>query len=351
MRAYVITKEESDRIRILKYISIIFVAYIHSYATQVHFSEGTSDFQLPWWLLSFENLISQVVARCAVPIFFLISSILLFKTEKSYKETIVGKVKTLVIPYLFWNSFWIFVFILLQSLPFTKSFFSGNNTPIMQSSVSEWLALYGVGFPLTQPHAFPLWYMRDLMVATLFFPIIGKIASKVPKTLLAVSVILLLAPFDFPFKEAFLWLCVGACLVNLQIHMTIFDGVALWKFSLFYVLCAFITLIVNRNIMDNLFVFVGVIYWIRASKYIFDSEKKRNFFVKLSKWGFIIYATHELTMTALKKVCFKLLPAQPIWLLMIYLILPIVVVAGCSVVGAVFKKVAPKLYSITTGAR
>lgn len=351
MEIYTLSKEESDRLNILKYIAIIFVVYIHSYAIEINFADGTSNLMLPWWLLSLENFISQVITRCAVPMFFLISSILLFKTERSYKKTIIGKARTLLIPYLIWNSFWIFVVILLQSLSFTAPFFSGSKTPIMQSSVSEWLALYGVGLSLPYPQAYQLWFMRDLMVVTLFFPIIGKVAGKFPKSLLIFSVTLLFLPIDFPLKQALLWFCVGACIVNLRIHITIFDGIAMWKFSLLYVSCAFFTLIANHAIINTLFILVGIVYWIRVSKYIFDFEKIRSFFIKLSEWTFIIYAAHELTLTSLKKVWIKLLPTQPIWLLIEYLVLPIVVIAGCSIVGAVFKKVAPKLYSISTGAR
>lgn len=351
MRTYVLSKEESDRLNILKYISIIFVVYIHSYAINVNFSDETYNLQLPWWLLSLENFLSQVIARCAVPMFFLISSILLFKTERRYKKTIIRKVRTLLIPYLIWNSFWILVFILLQSLSFTAPFFSGSHTPIMQSSVSEWLALYGVGLSLPYPQDYPLWFMRDLMVVTLLFPIIGNIARKFPKSLLVFSIALLLVPIDFPLKQALLWFFVGACIVNLGIHITIFDGLVMWKFSLLYVSCAFFTLIVNYTIIDALFIFIGITYWIRVSKYIFDLQNTRSLFLKLSRWTFIIYAAHELTLTSLKKVCIKLLPAQPIWLLIEYLALPIVVIAGCSVVGYVFKKIAPNLYSISTGAR
>lgn len=351
MGSYIINKEESARFNILKYISIILVVYIHSYATHMNFSDGTSNLTLPWWLFSVEKFISHVIANCAVPMFFLISSILLFKAERNYKKTMIGKVKTLLIPYLFWNSFWIIVFILLQCFPFTGHFFSEDSTPILQSSISEWLALYGISLTVRYPQDYPLWFMRDLMVVTLFFPIIGKIASKFPTTLLIISAALLLAPISFLFKQALLWFCIGACIVNLQIHMTIFDNIALWKFTLVYIPCAFITLLIQHHITNTLFSFIGIIYWVRVSKSIFDFVKARSVFAKLSEWTFIIYAAHELTLTSLKKVCIKLLPVQPIWLLAEYLILPIVVIAGCSIVGAVCKKVAPKLYSIITGAR
>ncbi|NLJ70454.1 MAG: acyltransferase [Clostridiaceae bacterium] len=351
MSTYVLSKEESHRINILKYISIILVVYIHSYVEEVNFADGTDTLFLPWWLLSLENLVSKVIAKCAVPMFFLISSILLFKTQRSYKKTITGKIRSLLIPYLIWNSFWIIVFILLQSLSFTAPFFSGSNITIMQSSVTEWLELYGIGPSLPYPHAYPLWFMRDLMVITPCFPFIGKIASKFSKPLLICSVVLLLAPINFPLKQAILWFCLGACIVNLQIHITVLDSIAMWKISLFYILCASITLIAEHSITYNLFIFVSLGYWARLSKCIFDCKISRNIFINLSEWTFIIYVAHELTLSSLKKVCLRILPTEPIWLLIEYLAIPIIVIAGCSIVGVVFKKTAPNLYSILTGAR
>ena len=89
---YTISKEESERINCMKFIAIVFVVYIHSYAVDVNFADGTKTLYLPKWLLLFEELISQTISRCGVPLFFLISSILLFKKQRNYTETIKGKI-------------------------------------------------------------------------------------------------------------------------------------------------------------------------------------------------------------------------------------------------------------------
>ena len=349
MKAYILSTEESNRLNILKYIAIIFVVYIHAYSVDVNFAKETGS--LPWWLLFFENLISQTITRCGVPLFFLISSVLLFKTHRNYKATIKGKIKSLLIPYLIWNSFWIFVFAVLQNLSFTAHYFSGNNTPILDSSFSEWLALYGIGLNLPYPQDYPLWFMRDLMLVTLFFPIVERVADKFPKQLFAGAITALIIPVDFPLKQAFLWLCAGACIVKLQIHMTLFDNISMWKFSFFYIICLAIKLMSNIHVINVMFIFVGMIFWLRVSKAIYNCEKAKNIFLRLSKWTFVIYAAHELTLSSLKTVCLKILPTEPIWLLIEYISLPAAVIIGCSIAGAIFKKAAPKLYSIATGAR
>lgn len=350
MNTYILSKEESSRLNILKYIAIIFVVYIHAYAVDVNFADGTNTFLLPWWLLFFENLISQTIARCGVPLFFLISSVLLFKKQRDYKFTIKEKIKSLLIPYLIWNSFWVCTFAVLQKLSFTAPYFSGNETPILDSSFSEWLALYGIGFNLPSPQNYPLWFLRDLMLVTIFFPVIKKIADRFPKLLFAGAVITLAIPVDFPLKQALLWFCIGACIVKLQIHMTVFDSISMWKIFLFYAICASIKMMVNNHIIDVLFIYIGIIFWLRVSKSIYNCKCK-NIFLQLSTWTFMIYVAHEMTLSSLKKLCFRLLPTEPIWLLMEYLLLPVVVIIGCSIAGAILKRATPKLYSVVTGAR
>ena len=192
MIKYKLTKEESGRIEILKFIAIIFVVFIHSYTTVVNFAGGTISVYQPLWLDVIEFAASKVIAGCGVPLFFVLSAILLFRKQRTYLLTLKQKVTTLVIPYLLWNSFWIAVFFVLQSLPFTADYFSGSSTLIRDCNFIEWLQLYGIGSQY--PQDYPLWFMRDLMVVTLFFPVIDTLTNRLPKVFLGVSIILLLLP-------------------------------------------------------------------------------------------------------------------------------------------------------------
>lgn len=349
MNTYILTKEESLRINILKYIAIVFVVYIHAYAAEVNFSEGTNNLILPHWLLLFETLVSKTVAQCGVPLFFFISSVLLFMKQRDYKKTIVGKVRTLFLPYLIWNSLWILVFILLQNLSFTAPYFSGNSTPILQCSITEWLKLYGIGSDY--PMDYPLWFMRDLMLVTILFPIINRLANMFPKLLMIVATIMLVVPISFPLKQALLWFCLGACVVRLQIHISFFDNIALWKILAIYVAGTVFALLTNNSVIDVLYIFLGLISWFRLSKFIVDNSKIRESILKLSEWTFIIYVAHEMTLSSMKKVCLRLLPTEPIWILIEYLFLPIIVICGCSMFGVILKRNVPKVYNFVTGAR
>lgn len=345
---YNISEEESNRINILKFISIIFVVYIHSYATTVNFASGTNDLFLPLWLDCIEYGISQVIARCGVPIFFIISSILLFKKERKYLPTIKNKIKTLLIPYVIWNTIWIIAFIILQNLPFTSEYFSGSHTPILKSSFKEWLALYGIG---QYPQDYPLWFIRDLMVITLFYPLIQKISKNHPKFMLFFGILLIFIPFEFPFKTCLQYFLIGSALVYLNIHINCVDKINFFIIVFAYLLSAILNIIARNFYISNITIILGIIFWIKITKIIYNNIKLRNVFLNLSKYTFIIYVFHELTLSSVKKICLKLFPAKPIVLLIEYITIPLLIVGICILLYKILYNLAPKIYKISTGER
>lgn len=343
------TKEESDRIRIVKCIAIVLVVFLHAYTAEVDFADGSQTAALPDWLMLLETGVSQILARCGVPIFFLLSAVLLFRAEHTYKKVITKKVRTLLVPYLFWNTFWIAVFLMLQSLPFTAAYFSGNHTPILQCSVREWLGLYGIG--QEYPQCYPLWFMRDLMAVVLIFPLIWEIADKSPETALGIGTGLVILPFSFFGKTAFGWFLVGAAVVKKKMTILFFDRYAMGKIAVLYFGCVAAALCLDNPTLRNIFLLPGIVFWLRLSKEIYERKKLRRIFLKLSEWVFIVYVLHEMTLSSFRKICFRLFPATPLFWLLEYLLLPIVVMAGCILAGMIYKRMMPGLYQFSTGER
>ena len=73
-----------------------------------------------------QNIISQGLARIAVPLFFIISAFFLFQnfTISSYKNKLSKRVYTLLIPYLFWATLTVLIYFVLQSIPGVSKFFN-----------------------------------------------------------------------------------------------------------------------------------------------------------------------------------------------------------------------------------
>lgn len=343
------TKEESGRIRIVKCMAIVMVVFLHAYTAEVNFADGSQAASLPEWLRLFETAVSQVAARCGVPVFFLLSAVLLFRAEHSYKEILRKKARTLLAPYLIWNTFWIVVFLILQNLPFTAAFFSGSNTPILRCSIKEWFGLYGIG--QEYPLCYPLWFMRDLMAMVLLSPLLNALADRSPKTALCVGIGLAIFPVSFFGQTALAWFLIGAAAGKKQYSILTFDKLSMGRIGMLFFGCGTAALFWNHQVIRNVFVLAGVVFLLRLSKEIYGREKLRRTFFWMSEWVFMVYVLHEMTLSSVRKICFRLFPGNSLFWLLEYMLIPIAVMAGCILAGMVLKRYTPGLYRILTGGR
>ena len=338
----------------LKVFATIFVVFIHSYTTAVTFADGGLLVAQPAWLMNFEFAISQVVSRCGVPIFFLISSILLYRKSRDYLPMLKQKVITMLFPYLLWNSFWIVVIYIFQSIPQTKAFFSGFQVSITNASLTDLLQLYGFG--QTMPLDYPLWFLRDLMIVTLFYPVIAYLTKRAPKSLLIGSLLLIVFPVDFFLKAALSWTLVGACAVELQLRMANVDSLPMpIVFGSYVSLAAVIVFLNYKGVslasLVSILNILGILFWVKVTKYLFSDKRLTDMLVRFASWSFIIYVSHELTLTGIKKICYKVMPNDPHIALLLYLLIPIFVITLSVGAGKLTKRFAPKFYGVITGGR
>ncbi|MFK2013248.1 acyltransferase family protein [Bacteroides fragilis] len=175
--------ELDDDLRQLKVISvirfplIIGVVFIHAHFTEV---DGISIYQTSLYpsYTFVSMLLSDVLARIAVPFFFFHFrfSFFFYKTNFSFnvfKSKLSKRIKTLLVPYLFWN------LIVLLFYFFCQYFFSLyiSNTTKMISDFS-WIDFLASFWNIHKdsnseyPICFQLWFIRDLIVTIIFTPLI-----------------------------------------------------------------------------------------------------------------------------------------------------------------------------------
>ncbi|WP_455623636.1 acyltransferase family protein [Parabacteroides sp.] len=172
---------QSKTIAFLRFPLIVGVVLIHSHITDGVVMNGVTVFSpvdFPVYR-AVSNLLSDVFARVAVPLFFFISGFLFFYksafSASVYKDKLRKRVRTVLVPYLFWNLVVIGLFFLAQTL--MPSLTSGANKPIMDYSALDWLkAFWAKDSPdpdkIGMPIDYPLWFIRDLMMVMLFSPIV-----------------------------------------------------------------------------------------------------------------------------------------------------------------------------------
>lgn len=133
--------------------------------------------------------LSHVLARIAVPVFFLLSGMLFFLNMRQlswggYRAKLKSRVHTLIIPYLLWNLVPFIAGVMLDVAVGIKhghglanlwGYLSVDSLSVLWSH-GTWNAdnvnILGFRFVPSGPYDFPLWFLRDLIVVVVLSPVI-----------------------------------------------------------------------------------------------------------------------------------------------------------------------------------
>jgi fucose 4-O-acetylase-like acetyltransferase len=306
--------------------------------------------------------ITQIIARIAVPLFFIISGYFFFygkgKTPIFNKDTYLSKLKkrakTLLIPYLFWN-----LVICCILIPYYV--LAGRIDLSFSTIASAFFSFGDTGYPI----AFQFWFIRDLMIVVIVSPIVYILI----RYLKIFSIILLFlfwtSPLNIEYlpKTAIFFFSLGAyfSVNNLNIIKTIRVLPKNLVFLITFVLMV-ADLLINSMPMDishgvrtnlylhNIFLLFGITSaLLLVAKGIETSKLKTN--KLLASCSFFMFAIHPLPLVMLGKIAVKVLPHNDLTFLINYFV-PVIIVAVISVVLYKFlKRYFPRLTSIITGSR
>ena len=343
--SYVISPRASQRLDLAKLWFAFMVVFIHSCQEGVNMAGGSVAFETPRWLETLKLLGSEVIPRCAVPGFFLIAGVLLFRKPFTWKDNMKKKCHTLAVPYLLINTLWILFYILCQSIPATAAFFSKER--ILDWGLGEWLDGY-FGTRSGGPMVYHLWFLRDLFIMNLMAPIVGWLTKKAPKlTAMAVLILYLLPKTRYLTitTEAICFFTLGASVVQLDLHL---DSVKRkWPLAMVYWALVLITALTKNPLLQKLCVLAGVAFWLVCAT---DFEPGR-FLRWLMPFSLDIYLFHQMTMIVFFKLVNKLVPPTTLAQLVEYLGMPFVMFAFCIGLSVFLRRFLPKTYGLLTGSR
>lgn len=356
-----LNNESSLRLKLLRFPPIIGVVYIHAYNTVIGYaggSLGTSD------LNGFTNfvriLISEGIARTAVPLFFLMSGYLFFATfhwsEQTYLKKVTSRLRSLLVPFLFWNTLVLAFFAVVQAIPATRPYFVGAGSKIAEYGVYDYFdAIFGFqGYPI----AYHFWFIRDLMLLVLLAPVLAGIVRILPiPFFLAVYVCWVTEtwPIYAPAAVGVLFFSAGAlCGIKGQ-NLFAFD-----RFGPAIVLLYVPMLIADVIWYEAWFnvylhrtgLIFGVLAALYATKPILRSTRLCKTLIGLGGASFFVYAAHEPLLGVVRMLAFKYVPLDgPCTMLVLYLGIPVLVMAllvGCHRLLTVW---CPRPLSLVTGGR
>lgn len=352
---YELSSEESGKITILKLLLSVLVVYIHSGGTEFHFASGSISFDVPVWLENFKWIINQSIARCAVPGFFLLASILLYRKTFDYRVNIRRKFRTLLIPYILLNTFWIFFFSFVKMLPIFGTYVVHPSNTIFNWGVYEWLRAYGLVQPWELPIVYPLWFVRNLFVLNVVAVVIKKAVDYAPKIGLLLVTVLLLVPtgLDGYTTESLIFWIFGYYVVKYNIR----DGYLVNRrgvIFLGYLLCLMCDFFARGSIVGygvhKLTCGVGILAFYVLGVLLLESRYV-SVFRYLSAFSISIYFFHEPSLWLFRKICSRILIHTTLMQFIEYVFIPIVIMAWCIVLSLVLRRFCPKIYGIITGNR
>ena len=318
-----INNEISERITIIRFPLIVCVVFIHAAGAAVAFSDVTIGLDTVPYMVSFvQNLFSHVLARIAVPMFFLISGFLFFRnfelTFSCISRKFQRRVRTLLIPYILWNLFGLFLYFVLQSLPIFSPFFSGKSKFIIDYELYDYLNAFLVfHWSPNSPTVYQFWFIRDLMLVVLLSPFFKLIVDKIP----LVGLISFFSLWFFNPKMSFLNLSlyaifffyIGAFISTTNFKLSSIDSYGKWIVLLYLVMALLDAIFLTENISlfgGSYYSRLTIIPGIPAAWYIIGKIEgfhgAKNLLIRLSGSAFFVYAIHEpFLLAGLKKIMYR----------------------------------------------
>lgn len=353
------TQYLSDKLRVLSLISIIFVLYIHS-RFQPNEIMGMVYYD------KIQLFTSEMIGRCAVPLFYLISGYLFFMKVpdgvKSIGRKIRKRIKSLLIPYFIGCLFFVIFYSFVALLPWTSNLINSSSSiiPLFQKPYSIILISIfydgGTGYPC----AFQLWFLRDLILIVATSPLWYLCLKHLKWGF--VAVVFVLTYFDVPhvpFYSLF-WFVLGGQFTKVKIELWGVNGVINVELL---ALCLFIVLSIVElffpDIVDwSLLRIPIILFGILGSWGLYDVVIKKEFSLSQHKWlgiacqfTFFIYLFHEPTLNIVRKLIVVVLGKNELGYLTSYLISPWIFTVCAVFTGLLFRKYLPRVYDVCTGGR
>lgn len=319
----IIEKDLSSRFRLVSSLSLIGVVIIHSKFIMSRWDKWVDASSLmgtvSW---NIQYIISENIARIAVPLFFFISGYFIAidydSSLNGIKKKLTKRFKTLLVPYL--------LFCIIWFVPYW----------LMDHSLS---LINAIIYPV--PYQF--WFLQHLMILSLGFWVIYYLRKWKWITLTILCCMYIFSKNRWGgFEESLLFYSLGIFLSSVRASKykwLVFPGLILT--TLFVAICYFDR---GNMILHHMMVLCGsltVIFWIFSSTQTYKTLLPAGV-------AFFVYACHEPILSSLKTLTLNL-NIDRSETLVLYLVLPIVTICICILSYTILNRFFPKAINLLIG--
>ena len=351
------------------------LVFVHGYNLELRYLEPFTVPNEPLTPTGFvEYFLANGIFRFRIPMLFAISGYLFaLHDDQPHGQRVKKRLKTLLAPYLLWSAYGIGMTYALELIPFTREMIADShvvqidNTRILIHGYYwyEILARW-IFFPVS----YQLWFIRVLLIYNLAYPLILRwvTGNRSQRIFFPIVFLLWLGSFGFIFMEGegLLFFSLGVLLQKRNFSLdspTEWLNPAIW--GIVFVICAaaktwlafagqplignwvFIALI----LLHKTTVVSGLIACWFGLDPVVRWFMKRNWFVWLSSFSFMIYAMHAPFVAYFISPVIEALQPMAAARLATFVILPLAIITVCVIVGWLLRTLAPKAYGLLTGGR
>ncbi len=358
---------QSKTIAFLRFPLIVGVVLIHCYYKELPIGGVKVPVmdEYPIYKL-IADLFSQVLARTAVPLFFLISGYLFFyKSSFSwpmYGSKLRKRAQTLLLPYLFWNGALVGLHLLIELL--FPSVLAGEVKPVLDYGWCDWWDIFWAREPsepggMPMPINYPLWFIRDLMVLVVFSPLVYAMVRYLRQYALALLGFLWLiydgASTPGLSPNAWFFFSLGAFYSVHRRNFVVEMRPLLRGAALLYVVLALADLLSKElgwNVyVHNVGILVGCVFAISLSAYGLEKALWRtNSFLEGA--SFFVFASHVIVQIFIYRLILWFFRSSAEWAIIgIYFGVALGAILICLAFYAMLRRFLPRLLSAITGGR
>lgn len=335
--------EPSNIISNLRFPLMVMVVFIHSYLSKNESMHA---------VILIENIFSNLIPVIAVPLFLFISGYLYFNkcttfSANFYKSQSLKRVRTLVIPYIIWNTIVILVFWAIHRfLPFiiNPDFENISNFTLPQLLNCYWKG--SGGFPI----AYQFWFIRDLFIIALASPFIYLLVKCNIWGTIIVFIFFITCYNSYIETGAYFY--AGAFCSLKRINFSRLNRI--WRVVSFIAYLCFALMFfleLNNAYTRKLLILSGGITVLNLD-FIKNKINAANLYSKLSQSSFFLFCLHGIVALFSCKLINILIKTtnQLIWIGAYFLNI-ICVILFCAAIYWMLRKIAPKFLGIIIGNR
>jgi len=371
----ILTPFNSQKFRFWSFIAMFLLVFVHGYNLNIRYLQPWTVTGETLTLTGFtEYFLSNGLLRFRIPMLFIISGFLYaLHDHKPYKQRTGKRFRTLILPYLIWSALGFAFTYGLEMFPWGRNLVSASNIVRIDDTrtlLHDYTWYEMIGRWILIPVPYQLWFIRVLFFYNLAYPALRWcVTNRVARWVFFPFAILLWIStqgFIFVEGEGLLFFSLGV-----WIQKSSFDIEnpkpwlrPLWWGIAFVFLAAVKTILAftGERLMGNavypvitLMHKVMVLAGLVTCWYGFDPVVRwcmaRPWFAWISAFSFMIYAMHAPLVAYATDVVFSFVHQLPLYRILTFAFLPMVIIALCIGTGTLLRKAVPKVYSLLTGGR